>query len=164
MNAKITKTRKALLDGLITLMEEEPVESITVSRLCECAGINRTTFYKYYSVPTDVILEAADEILMKTLNVKDVNGYDHLLMVCNAFYDNRKLMKLCTRVPGNLFQLFYTVIMRHEGELSFLATSENHFLAGGVASVLAAWMARDFDQTPEQIAQMLADYIQRLSI
>lgn len=163
MNAKIVKTRKALLDALVDLLEEAPIECISVSKLCQKANINRTTFYKYYSVPADVILEAADEMMMQTIKVNEGALQQRLLAVCNAFYENRKMVILYTKSTGNLFQMFHAVLMRHSGELSFLSSSENHFLAGGVSSVLAAWMIRGFPESPEEMAQMLTAYIRRIT-
>ena len=163
MNAKILKTRKALLDALTTLMETEPIEAISVTSLCECAGINRTTFYKYYSVPADVILEAMDEILQQTLQTENRQLHEYLLTACTAFYENRQLVTMYTRSVGNLFQMFYTVLMRHRGELAFLGNNENHFLAGGVASALAAWMVRGFQESPEEVAGKLEEYITKIT-
>ena len=162
MNAKVIKTKKTLLNTLVSMMDETAIEEITVSALCERAGINRTTFYKYYCVPSDVVLEAADEILSQTLQMGDENGYDYFLMICRAFYENRKLMILYTKALGNLFQLFHTVLMRHMGQLSFLNCNENFFLAGGVSSVLSAWMIRGFVETPEEMARILTDFAQRI--
>ena len=47
MNPRLAKTKESLLEALIRMLEEVPLESITVSDLCKEAGINRTTFYKY---------------------------------------------------------------------------------------------------------------------
>lgn len=159
MNAKIVKTRKALLDALIAMLETEPLESISVSRLCQHANINRTTFYKYYSIPADIILEAVDEIMEQTLQINASTLDECLLAVCQAFYEHRKMMALYTKSTGSLFQLFYTVLMRHAGKLAFLSSVKGHFLAGGVASVLVAWMVRGFPESPEELAANLAEYI-----
>lgn len=162
MNAKVAKTRKALLDALIAMLEEEPIESISVSRLCQRANINRTTFYKYYSVPVDVMLEAVEEIFRQTILPQEATVYEHLLAACNAFYENRKLVMLYTRSTGNLYQLFYTVLMRHSGELDFLGAVETQFLAGGVTSTLSAWMIRGFPESPAEMARILTGFIEKI--
>lgn len=46
---RVTKTKKALFDALINLMEEEAFENIKVSDICEKALINRSTFYAHYT-------------------------------------------------------------------------------------------------------------------
>ena len=46
---RIVKTKQALFDAFISLMEEKTFENITVNELCERAGIRRATFYKHYS-------------------------------------------------------------------------------------------------------------------
>ncbi|KZE93985.1 hypothetical protein AVP42_01375 [Agromyces sp. NDB4Y10] len=41
------RTRAALTDALLRLLEHEPLDAITVARLCREAGVHRTTFYAH---------------------------------------------------------------------------------------------------------------------
>ena len=45
---RVIKTKKALTSSLYALLEIEPFSSITVHKICENAGIHRTTFYKHF--------------------------------------------------------------------------------------------------------------------
>ena len=47
---RILKTKRALRESLLYLLKEQPIQKISVSRLCEKSDINRSTFYTYYSV------------------------------------------------------------------------------------------------------------------
>lgn len=42
-------------NALIELLGEKPLEKITVYEICRKAQINRTTFYKYYGSPSDLL-------------------------------------------------------------------------------------------------------------
>ena len=46
---RILKTKRALRESLLYLLKEQPIQKISVSRLCEKSHINRSTFYTYYS-------------------------------------------------------------------------------------------------------------------
>jgi len=46
---RIVKTRKALVDAFLQLLEEKRFEDITVNELCERAMVRRATFYKHFA-------------------------------------------------------------------------------------------------------------------
>lgn len=45
---RIRRTYKLLTDALMTLMQEKPIEKITVMEICSQAMVHRATFYKYF--------------------------------------------------------------------------------------------------------------------
>ena len=45
---RVSKTRNAITNTLLKLMEEKPLSEITVSELTELADVNRKTFYNHY--------------------------------------------------------------------------------------------------------------------
>lgn len=48
MDLRIVKTRKIIRQAFLELRVKYPLEKIKVSRLCQLAQINKTTFYKHY--------------------------------------------------------------------------------------------------------------------
>ena len=166
MNAKIIKTRQALLDALCRLAETVPVNQITVTQLCQEAGINRTTFYRYYDIPTDVIVQKAEELMEETVYSKIhsmQDPYVYLLSMCNTYYENRKLIGVYLNASGDLFKLHYNLSLRHASKLQFLQDPVNNFVAGGVASAIMAWMIQGCTTPPEEVAKYLFDCISKLS-
>ena len=166
MNAKIIKTRQVLLDALCRLAETAPVNEITVTQLCQEAGINRTTFYRYYDIPTDVIVQKAEELLEQTVQSKlnsMQNTYEYLLSMCSTYYENRKMISIYLNASGDLFKLHYDISMRHANKLHFLADPVNNFIAGGVASTIMTWMIQGCTVPPEDVARYLFDCISKLS-
>lgn len=165
MNPRLAKTKESLLEALIRMLEEVPLESITVSDLCKEAGINRTTFYKYYSVPEDVITEVAERILDEVIYRAEENErtvYDYMLVCCNAFLQHRGLMSAYVRSSGNISHMMYKQMAKRTGKLGFLMNTYNNFAAGGVASVLSTWMLRDFPEPPEEMAMILTKCVEKL--
>lgn len=166
MNAKIKKTKQALLEAFCTLAESTPTEEISVSQLCKEAGINRTTFYRYYSIPLDVIIEAVEELTVQTLYsegnlIRD--SHELMLTLCNTFYNNRNLVALYTRANADLMHVFYQVMIHRAGNLGFLAAPINKFIAGGVAGTIMTWIMQGCAEPPEKVAQYLTDCISKLT-
>ncbi len=56
-NQRVAVTKRMVQEGLMRLLEQKPLEKINITELCREAGINRTTFYRYYELPRDVLTE-----------------------------------------------------------------------------------------------------------
>ncbi len=166
MNPRLQKTKDALLDALIRLLEIKPLEEITVSELCKEAVINRTTFYKYYAVPEDLIIESAERMLRDVLYVEGGPSRaleDYMLLCCRNMYENRRLLHALRYTRADLTALFFRTAK--EGyDVQFLYRDDNIFIAGGVLSLLSAWMHRGFDESPEAVAHKLTGYIQKIIV
>lgn len=162
MHAKILKTKQALLSTLIHLLESTGLQDISVSQLCKEAGINRTTFYKYYSLPEDVIVEFVETILGKMLSFEQtppLSLEEHLVMVCQLVYENREIMGYYAGIKGELSPLFIQYALKQRSRMSFLANPRNLFIAGGVSSSIMGWVMENFPQSPEALAHTMAEQI-----
>lgn len=60
---RILKTKKAIYEALVELMQKKKLNSITVTELAAAANINRKTFYTYYSTVNDVLDEGINELI-----------------------------------------------------------------------------------------------------
>lgn len=49
--------------ALISLLKKKPFEYITVSEICETAGVNRSTFYLHYETISDLLNETAGYLI-----------------------------------------------------------------------------------------------------
>lgn len=63
------RSRRLIRDAYVNLMQEKPIDKISISDIVREADLNRGTFYAHYSNPMDVLMEIADEIL------GDVQGF-----------------------------------------------------------------------------------------
>ena len=62
-NQRIRVSKTMLEGALMRLLREKQVDKVTVYELCQEAGINRTTFYKYYGSPQDLLDQIIAEML-----------------------------------------------------------------------------------------------------
>ena len=56
-NQRITLTKRLLQEALFRLLEQMPLDKISITQLCTEAGINRATFYRHYETPSDMLLQ-----------------------------------------------------------------------------------------------------------
>lgn len=61
VDRRVTRTRNALGDALIELMQEKPFEDVTVQQVLERAGVSRSTFYQHYSGKDDLFMSDVEE-------------------------------------------------------------------------------------------------------
>lgn len=61
VDARVRKTRDALGDALVELMQEKAFDSITVQDVLDRAGVGRSTFYSHFRDKEDLQISDADE-------------------------------------------------------------------------------------------------------
>ena len=77
--------------ALISLLKKKPFEYITVSEICETAGVNRSTFYLHYETISDLLDETTRYLL------DDFRSYfptDTIDLVC---CDRNELVFVCDK-------------------------------------------------------------------
>lgn len=60
---RINKSKNALKDALILLMEEKEFKSITITEIVQLANLNRGTFYKHYPTQEELLNELIEDVL-----------------------------------------------------------------------------------------------------
>src|SRR5699024_9614754 len=65
IDRRISRTKKRLRESLTTLMQEKPVQSITVREIAELADINRSTFYLHYQDVYDMVTQIQDDMFQE---------------------------------------------------------------------------------------------------
>ncbi len=159
---KIENTKRELLNAFCRLSREHAADEITVSMLCREADVNRTTFYKHYHVPTDVILEETQKIMEYALQYNEENHLDErksILKLCELCYEHKELLQLYMRVSGNLAKMIFQIVQEKSEGMQFLKKKENIFLSGGITQTVCMWMVQGYQETPEEMTELLLTYI-----
>ncbi|HEX5883535.1 MAG TPA: TetR/AcrR family transcriptional regulator, partial [Pyrinomonadaceae bacterium] len=113
-DARVRRTRDALGDALIALMQEKPFETITVQDVLDRAHVSRSTFYSHYSDKDDLLMSDTEEFFESVAMALSVRGdksdrvfpvkefFAHLvdaqqffkaLMKSGKFHDNMELAR-----------------------------------------------------------------------
>lgn len=81
--------------ALISLLKKKPFEYITVSELCETAGVNRSTFYLHYETIADLLDETARYLIDGFLSYFSTDTSDTLLNLSECELD--ELIFVCDK-------------------------------------------------------------------
>ena len=168
---RILRTQNALKTNLLMLMKEQPIQKISVSRLCEKSDINRSTFYTYYSSPMD-LLHSIEKDILHTLK-EDMeqfhkgNSVSQLMSSITSYISsNRELIRLIfsdNGDPGFLNQLTLhlqeqTVAdwqRRYPSCSKESLTALHIFISRGCTGIIEQWIRGGFQQTTEEISHTL---------
>ena len=171
-DARVQRTRDALGDALITLMQEKPFDTITVQDVLDRAHVSRSTFYAHYSDKDDLLMSDAEEFfeaLSMALSqlgdksdrvfpvreffahLSDVQPFFKALVKSGKYQENMQLAR------GH----FARGIERRLGELPRGKTIPANQLpaiaiahAGALLSLLSWWLDRGMRESPAEMDEL----------
>jgi AcrR family transcriptional regulator len=175
VNQRVMLTKRLIKDTLVQILREKGIRNISVRDLCEQAGINRTTFYRYYGSPYDVLSEMEEELLNRVQNELGRNGGDpsrQLEAICAYFYRNTEYIRILTDnsvkpdFPQKLFHLspIRQMLLEKlrgrydEQSLEFVIT----FVINGGYHMLREWLHGENHKPPTQIAALILELAEKV--
>lgn len=160
---KRSKTSAALVvDGLSKCLQDHEMSELTVSYISEMSGINRTTFYRLFDTPVDVLVYACDmlaERIIKDYMAVDLENKDEFVLFSLRYwrehYEILEAMFHCGRLD-----LVQQALEKHSERL--IPEIEAHFnqneadylrlaAAGALSGLLKAWMRHGKKESPEEL-------------
>ena len=165
MNGKIIKTKQRLLDALTELAKTQTLQEISVSSLCRQANVNRATFYKYYTMPRDVLSEYLHDLMAENVPdymdmTRDTDLYEILVAICRICYNHRNLLSLLKATQEDILALMVPFFPSQNHGIE--KESRLYFITGGVTGLLMQWVTEGYKQPPERIARLMEEYISLL--
>lgn len=90
---RVTKTKKNLYDGLITIMKDKTFEEIRVSDICSVSLTNRSTFYDHftdkYELLASLIKDLENELTLKLTENKNLEtAKEYYLKMIELLFDH----------------------------------------------------------------------------
>jgi AcrR family transcriptional regulator len=172
IDARVRRTRDALGDALVELMQEKPFDSITVQDVLDRARVGRSTFYTHFSDKDDLLMSDADEFFEGIAMALSVHGdkSDRVFPVKEFFMhisDAKQFvdaLKSSGKMHENLELAqghFARGIERRFKELpkgASIPKSEQAIRAfanaGALISLLTWWIDRGMKETPEEMDRL----------
>ena len=171
-DARIRRTRDALGDALVALMQEKPFETITVQDVLDRANVGRSTFYSHYSDKDDLLMSDAEEFFESISLLLSLRGdksdrvfpvqefFSHIieakqfldaLMSSGKFHDNMELARgqFARGIERRLSELARAQSVPAD-ERPAIAFAH----AGALLSLLEWWIDRGMKQQPAEMDQL----------
>lgn len=97
-NQRVVLSKRMLKEGLLRCLKRTDIDELTISELCREAGINRATFYRYYQLPKDVLVDIGWEQTREIDKIFKSNPEqpmeNRISDVFRYIYDNRDILKI----------------------------------------------------------------------
>ena len=175
-------SKRVIRESLFELMQDRPINKITVKELCERADVNRSTFYAYYTDIYDLNRKIVKEFFtmqrefinrtMEILSAKpDITNlsvddfYEITLLYMTTVKENRDLYKFVfygqsnTPIQISYDKVFFSEINRvmpEQYKESFRRSFS--FVSGGTTALFMRWILNDCREPTEDVAKSLAYY------
>ena len=165
-NQRIRVTKRMLKEALVKLLENKPIEKVTVLEICQTAEINRTTFYKYYGSQYDLMNDIQDDFLHELeINLQEkehLYSLQNILTYIDTHRDACRILLKSATSNGFLETVLSQSLITEQLETRIAPKQSEverkyikEFVVYGSYSVIRKWLLSDQPEPPEEIARIV---------
>ncbi len=169
MDKRVEKTKTALRNALLALLQSKPLDSITITELCKTANVNRNTLYFHYAGIHEILAEIEEQILDEMrpyLGKSDDNTADSpLTRLCRIYYQHRDTLRVIIsqdcdpNFSNQALELARNSLIHAWMKTDFLSPEQSEkiytFTVGGSMAILKNWIQSGCRESPESVAAFL---------
>lgn len=174
---RVAKSKKAMTDALAILLQQKPLNHITVREIAELAGINRGTFYLHYRDVYDMaeqlqteILEHFNSIVSQYMPKRNSETLFPLLVKLMELLSENAVLARC--LIGKNGDAAFADKLKHamrekclENLPGIMDVRESpavnyyyHYIEAGCIGICYAWL-NGGTETPEEMAKLVESFI-----
>lgn len=176
-DARVRYTKMMIRSSFIELLREKPVAKVSVTELCERAGINRATFYAHYADPSDLLRSIEEEFMSElsrwvgpAISARSSGALEETLTaiieyigenaaVCSVLLSSSGDAGFQAKVVDAVEQPFLAGFRR--GGSREVAEYFYTFAADGCVGMLKKWLSGGMTVPPAKLAEMMARFASR---
>jgi len=174
-NQRVMLTKRLIKESLVRLLAAGSIYKLSIRQLCQEAGINRSTFYKYYGSQYDVLAEMETELLdhvQYALAGTSEEAARQIEIICTYLEANLQLVRLLMNnnadpdFPSKLFNLpLISRMLRgrlsgryDEPDLGYVCT----FVINGGYHLIREWISGDARKPAAEIAGLVLELVDKV--
>lgn len=164
---RVQRTRRALRDALISLLEEHSWDDINIQNLCERADVGRSTFYIHFRNKEELLVSGFDDLraMLHAQAAARKMTTDSLLFVRGLIehvYEQRALFRaIIGRRSGHVvqkrFREMVNLLIEEEVFLPAAGWQRDagvRYMAGALVELLAWWVDAGNARTADDIERL----------
>lgn len=170
-DARVRYTRMVIEEAFLSLLQQRKASKITVTEICQKAGLNRATFYKHYLDVPDLLEQIENDLfarIRESFSREDVKLQSFLIQMMNFTKENPARFMALGSDNGDPNLMTKTFLVCYENAYPLMAKSmtmlpENErqmlyaYVSHGSGAVLTWWIKNGMTEPPEQVAQFILD-------
>ncbi len=168
-NRRIQMTKRLLKLSVLNILENKPLNKITIKEICADADINRTTFYKYYNDQYSLVGEIENDIFNQIHGLFNcLNAGDEKVTVLERFLIYLRSNKNTVRIlmNGNCQTKFENRLKKYIAEQTHNAKFSNDInkeskkyvclmIASGAIDAVCMWINSNCEKDENDIAKLI---------
>ena len=151
-----------ITDALLLLMKRKDYKDISITELCEKAGVTRMSFYRNFESKEDILKKwigaiTNDFLIASGISYKKDSGREYFVKLFNHM---EQYKDICTA----LWEADLLHIVKEQFDKVFLTAYKNeyhdyksYFLSGGIYNVFLLWLVNGCRESPSELADNLAN-------
>lgn len=156
--------QKQVEESLLALMQETPYEEITVTRLCQAAGVTRRVFYHLFNSKTDALHALVDHTILCAESYRlDIPQptlrfflyWKEQRPLFDALRKNQLTSLLLERMIENVLNEDYDLRYWLKDFDWNTGTDIIIFNISGIVGLTYSWYYSGYRKTPEEMAQLM---------
>ena len=168
-------TKKAIVNSFIKLLNEKPLDKITVKNIAEDCGINRNTFYYHFSDIRELTVYTIDSQI-HSVSELDFNGdswVDSFVEAAKFVIDNKKavyniynslnretvenyLNTVAFKVPDNFVSTKAVGIDADKSDIELI----KDFYMSALVGIICKWLENGMDKDPDIVIRRLGRLVE----
>ena len=169
---RVAITKETIEVAYLDVLAQSPRDKVTVKDVCDRAGVNRTTFYKYYKNAEDLgqtvrrnLLNYIEMLLQESVPEDHSDVYEFTSRLIMSISRDSRLQKLPLLFQESAFRLqaedliqkyYYTP--RFGPRISDEQRIQITFCHYGFMGLVDTWVKDGFSLSPEQMANSLNSF------
>lgn len=164
------RSRKLIIEALADLLQEKPLDKITVTDVVKRAGINRGTFYAHYTDIPDVINHLIQTTFSKIRGILPQDSTELAQRAGSLLFEIQKILEedmefyrkvmasgASTLMYGQLVEIVLDYLLQHEADYDFGSHEQFvmtiRFCAGGLSNLYRDWFEGRLDMTLTELTE-----------
>jgi len=157
---------ECIAEAFVILLKKKPYNDISISEICDRAGVTRMSFYRNYESKEDVIRKWLTNITDSFVADTKIS-YEHdstQEYFTKLFTHMKKHQIICY----SLYSSGQEQLLKHEFDRVFQTnyrdkydTYKSYFISGGVYNVYLRWLINGCEESPDEVAEKLEGFLIR---
>lgn len=172
-DARALRSRKALQDALLALIEEKPFDQITVRDITAAAGVSYPVFFRRYATKEQLLEDIATGEVRRLLSLTtplfdDPRENASLTALCRYIDDHRSLWErlltggAAAAMRGEFQRIAKEIEKTRERSNPWLPVElAASFIVSGLFEIIAWWMGQPADYPIENVVKIIDALIVR---
>ena len=170
-NRRTIMTKRLLKTALIELMQETPINKITIKDICQQADLSRSTFYLHYTDQYALLNDLESEVITTIMGqIRKITPDLDPLIICREFtsylHKEHTIFRtlLCQQENFHFQTKLIDELHKTSMELLTFSSEDNirlsykvDFITHGALSIFRNWILHGFDMTEEEISELVFD-------